>query len=179
MGDGSLDIWDLVFKQNDPTLSLQVCDEPLHSIRVQDHGSLIATGSKSGTTTLLELSEGLCSLQRNEKALVTAMFERETRREKILETRHREMKLKERSKSSQDKADGDEGGEDYDDVDLVAQAEKEFFDIINKEKQTLEKKQAAERIADEGMEKQDQGKQSPMEEDENTAEKQDQETTKE
>ena len=31
------------------------------------------------------------------------MFERETKREKILETRHREMRLKERSKSSQDK----------------------------------------------------------------------------
>ena len=28
------------------------------------------------------------------------MFERETRREKILDTRHREMKLKERAKSS-------------------------------------------------------------------------------
>ena len=30
------------------------------------------------------------------------MFERETRREKILDTRHREMKLKERAKSSAD-----------------------------------------------------------------------------
>lgn len=32
------------------------------------------------------------------------MFERETRREKILDSRHREMKLKERSKSSADGA---------------------------------------------------------------------------
>ena len=31
------------------------------------------------------------------------MFERETRREKILDARHREMKLKERAKSSQEK----------------------------------------------------------------------------
>ena len=31
------------------------------------------------------------------------MLDRETRREKILEARHREMKLKERTKSSQDK----------------------------------------------------------------------------
>ena len=31
------------------------------------------------------------------------MFERETRRERILDSRHREMKLKERSKSSADK----------------------------------------------------------------------------
>ena len=51
----------------------KVCDEALHSIRVQDGGHLIATGSHSGTTTLLEMSEGLCTLQRNEKALVTAV----------------------------------------------------------------------------------------------------------
>lgn len=31
------------------------------------------------------------------------MFERETRREKILDARHREMKIKERAKSSADK----------------------------------------------------------------------------
>lgn len=51
----------------------KVCDEALHSIRVQDNGRLIATGSHTGTTTLLELSDGLCTLQRNEKALVTAV----------------------------------------------------------------------------------------------------------
>ena len=31
------------------------------------------------------------------------MFERETKREKILEARHREMRLKERSRSQQEK----------------------------------------------------------------------------
>ena len=51
----------------------KVCDEPLHSIRVQDQGRLIACGSKSGTATLLELSDGLATLQRNEKTLVTAV----------------------------------------------------------------------------------------------------------
>ena len=40
---------------------------------MQDSGHLIATGSELGTTTLLELSDGLCSLQRNEKQLVTAV----------------------------------------------------------------------------------------------------------
>ena len=50
--------------------------------------------------TLVELSDNLCALQTNEKALVTAMFERESRREKILEARHREMRLKERVKSA-------------------------------------------------------------------------------
>lgn len=177
--DGSLDIWDLVFKQNDPTLSIQVCDEPLHSIRVQESGHLIATGSKSGTTTLLELSEGLCTLQRNEKSLVTAMFERETRREKILESRHREMKLKDRSKSSQDKEEEPQGeGYDDEDVDLVAQAETEFFEIIGKEKKLIEKKQELERMDDEGLEKVDEGKASPTN-DADAVEKQETEDTKE
>ena len=40
---------------------------------MQEQGRLIACGSHSGTTTLLELSDGLCNLQRNEKALVTAV----------------------------------------------------------------------------------------------------------
>ena len=50
---------------------LQVCDEPLHSLRVQEQGRLVACGSYSGTTTLLELSDSLHALQRNEKNLVT------------------------------------------------------------------------------------------------------------
>lgn len=136
--DGTLDVWDIIFKQNDPTLSLQVCDVPLHSLRVQEHGRLVACGSKDGTTTLLELSEGLYTLQRNEKNLVTNMFERETRREKILDARHREMKLKERTKSGQDGKDEDEGkphGEDAaPDEDFYGKAEKDFWEIIEQER---------------------------------------------
>ena len=33
----------------------------------------MACGSHSGTVTLLELSDGLCNIQRNEKASVTAV----------------------------------------------------------------------------------------------------------
>ena len=43
------------------------------SLRAQDQGRLIACGSQQGTCTLLELSDGLVSLQRNEKTLVTAV----------------------------------------------------------------------------------------------------------
>ena len=35
---------------------------------------------------------------KNEKSSVTAMFERETRREKILEARNKELRLKEKTK---------------------------------------------------------------------------------
>lgn len=47
--------------------SPQVCDEALFCLRVQDNGGFIACGSQLGTTTLLEVSPGLCNLQRNEK----------------------------------------------------------------------------------------------------------------
>ena len=64
---------DFLFKQNDPTLNIQVCDEPIQSLRVQEHGRLVATGSQSGTLTLLELSDNLCTMQRNEKNLVSTV----------------------------------------------------------------------------------------------------------
>jgi len=153
--DGTLDVWDFLFKQNDPTLSLQVTDEALHSLRIQDQGRFIATGSQSGTTTLLELSSGLCTMQRNEKASVTAMFEREQRREKILESRHREMRLKQRSTSQQDKQDEPEDGGDYEDEDLVARAEKDFYDAIEAEKKSREAKEAKRKEAE--AKEQDQG----------------------
>ncbi|XP_059183664.1 dynein axonemal intermediate chain 2-like [Centropristis striata] len=85
--DGVLDVWDILFKQNDPTLSVKVCDDALYSLRLQDNGRLVAVGSQQGGTTLLELCSGLSSLQKNEKSLLAAMFERETKREKILEAR--------------------------------------------------------------------------------------------
>ena len=53
--------------------NMQVCDEPLHSVRAHDQGILLATGSHSGATTLLELSSSLYSLQRNEKSIITAV----------------------------------------------------------------------------------------------------------
>ncbi|XP_055552003.1 dynein axonemal intermediate chain 2-like isoform X11 [Falco biarmicus] len=70
--DGTLDAWDFLFKQNDPSLSLKVCDEPLSSLRLQDNGCIIGCGSKLGTVSLLEIS-GLCTLQRNEKTLAAAV----------------------------------------------------------------------------------------------------------
>ncbi|KAK2111995.1 Dynein intermediate chain 2, axonemal [Saguinus oedipus] len=71
--DGTLDIWDFVFKQCDPALSLKVCDEALFCLRVQDNGCLIACGSQLGTTTLLEVSSGLSTLQRNERNIASSV----------------------------------------------------------------------------------------------------------
>ncbi|KAM5273358.1 dynein axonemal intermediate chain 2 [Ctenodactylus gundi] len=144
--DGTLDVWDIAFKHCDPTLSLKVCDEALFCLRVQDNGCLMACGSQLGTTTLLEVSSGLSTLQRNEKNIASSIFERETRREKILEARHREMRLKERSRAEgKDDSPGDEELA-VNLEDAVAQAEREFFDIISAEKKKKELGTAKEQV---------------------------------
>lgn len=143
--DGTLDIWDLVFKQCDPALSLKVCDDPLFCLRVQDTGCLIACGSELGTTTLLEVSSSLSTLQRNERNIASSIFERETRREKILEARHREMRLKEKGKAEGRDDDQKEEETALDLDELVNKAEEEFFEVIfaelkRKEAEALKKK---------------------------------------
>ena len=72
--DGSFDVWDYMFKQNDPTLTVQVCNSPIHAIKVQDHGKLIAVGAQDGSTTILELSDSLSKLQNNEKSIFSQVF---------------------------------------------------------------------------------------------------------
>ena len=176
--DGTLDIWDIMHKQNDPVLSVQVCDEPLHSIRVHDQGHLVAAGSQNGMTTLLDLCSGLSSMERNEKNIVSAIFERETKREKILESKYREMKLKERAKSQQDKDKVEDNKAttdiDYNNQELITQAEKNFFDTIQEEQKRNEQKKArkerrgggdedeTEDEMNDNEEKQDKGKASPI-----------------
>lgn len=138
--DGTLDVWDYMFKQNEPTLSLQVCNEnePLVCLRVQDQGDLIAVGSKDGTTTLLELCSGLHVMQPNEKTSVQQMFERETKREKILESRAREVRLKNQQAEKEKRPGSTKPDKEEDMVeDPLTQAENDFWNIVNQEKEHL------------------------------------------
>ena len=76
----------------------------------------MAVGDENGSVTLLKLSEALShvstisgvkfmvlnvcfQLQKEEKSACSALFERETRREKVLEAKARELKLKEKEKN--------------------------------------------------------------------------------
>jgi dynein intermediate chain 2 len=71
--DGSIDVWDTMFKQTNPTLTVQVSNSPIQSVKVQDFGRLVAVGARDGTTTLVELSESLYKLQPNEKSVFSAV----------------------------------------------------------------------------------------------------------
>lgn len=92
--DGVLDAWDLLQQHNEPVLSIKVCDEALLSMRAHESGRFIAAGSEKGATFLIEVSENMATSLKNDKQLLTAMFERENKREKILEAKLREIKLK-------------------------------------------------------------------------------------
>ncbi|XP_077354000.1 dynein axonemal intermediate chain 2 isoform X2 [Festucalex cinctus] len=142
--DGVLDIWDVLFKQNDPTLSVKVCDEALYSLRLHESGRLVACGSQQGAATILEICSGLSNLQKNEKSLMAEMLEREAKREKILEARQKELRLKERSRSEQSRED--EAGRDAAEREetpeqLIARAEQDFFSMVEAEKRRRREKE--------------------------------------
>jgi dynein intermediate chain 2 len=95
--DGTLDVWDFLYKQNKPLLSVSVSNSSLHSMRMYN-GRCLAVGGVDGTTSLIELSDGLSGFKNDErlssneeKNAVQEMFERELKREKLLEEQKREI----------------------------------------------------------------------------------------
>ena len=123
----------------------QLCNKSTNSLlNIQSAGQLIVAGDASGTTTMYELSEGLTVMQQNEKASIMQMLERESKREKNLETRQKELKQKARRESmaaaeSEAAAGGDAhaaaGGGATDDV--IKGIEKEYFDALKRETEKL------------------------------------------
>jgi len=92
--DGRLDIWDYYYRMNEVSLSQKVSDCALTSLSVQAQGNLAVVGDSDGVITLLELCDGLVSLQHNEKNFIGAMFDRETKREKNLDSIKKQAGLK-------------------------------------------------------------------------------------
>nr|XP_023025505.1 dynein intermediate chain 2, axonemal [Leptinotarsa decemlineata] len=139
--DGTLDVWDVLQQQKQACLGVKVCDEPLKCLRTHDMGRLVAVGNQQGKIYLVEFSENLSVSNKNDKMLLTAMFERESRREKILEARNREMRLKQKTKQSvaafvdEDASRGDvtEAAEATFADNFVKQSEADFYQKIEAE----------------------------------------------
>ncbi|XP_064251688.1 dynein axonemal intermediate chain 2 [Passer domesticus] len=127
--DGTLDIWDFLFHQKEPSLSLRVSNDPLLSLCSQDNGRIIAFGTRQGTVSLLEISPGLCTLRKNEKTLSSAMFEREARREKVLQDKYRERLLREQERLRV------QPEEQEDPQEVFKQAQADFLSSIKAERQ--------------------------------------------
>jgi dynein intermediate chain 2, axonemal len=87
--DGSLDIWDLTDKTEDPVVTVNVSSAPLYSLLVNKKGNVVAVGDSLGQTSLIELnldiSSGANKKEVEEKEKFQAILERETKREKLVE----------------------------------------------------------------------------------------------
>eukprot|EP00002_Diphylleia_rotans_P004749 TRINITY_DN1364_c0_g1_i4.p1 TRINITY_DN1364_c0_g1~~TRINITY_DN1364_c0_g1_i4.p1 ORF type:complete len:469 (+),score=108.14 TRINITY_DN1364_c0_g1_i4:467-1873(+) len=126
--DGTVDFWDFLYKQNDPILTMKVSDGALQTLRLHDQGRFAAVGAADGSTTLLQLCDGLHMIQANEKQSISQMLDRESKKERNLELRAKEMKLKEKSKASSlnariDKKDGMS-------EDVLRQVEEDFWNCV-------------------------------------------------
>eukprot|EP00698_Gefionella_okellyi_P008263 TRINITY_DN2042_c0_g1_i2.p1 TRINITY_DN2042_c0_g1~~TRINITY_DN2042_c0_g1_i2.p1 ORF type:complete len:570 (+),score=116.88 TRINITY_DN2042_c0_g1_i2:49-1758(+) len=129
--DGSLDIWDYFFKQNDPTFGMQVSESGLHCLNIESGGRLIATGAMDGSTTLLEVCDSLYIPQSTEKTSISQMFERETKREKNLEARAKELRMKAKKGTvKEDKRDEISEA-------VLRQVEEEFNQMLRESEQDL------------------------------------------
>ncbi|XP_035446046.1 dynein intermediate chain 3, ciliary [Spodoptera frugiperda] len=130
--DGNLSVWDLLRRQHEPVLTMQVCEEPLLTVRPHDGGALLTCGSHKGNIYLVELSQNLAMSDKNDKHLLTAVFERESKRERILEARMREIKLKQRQAEGSPVHSASEMEATLGDRDLL-EAAQEFMQITRKE----------------------------------------------
>ena len=134
--DGVVDIWDYFYRQNEVAYSHKVGDSPLSTISVQgtmqSGGRLVAVGDVKGTVSLLEVCDSLASQQPNEKMAINGMFERETKQEKNLELRERDLR---RAKAAEEEASKKEAGDKKDGKDekmeeLLRKVDADFLAMI-------------------------------------------------
>ncbi|XP_025198172.1 dynein intermediate chain 3, ciliary-like [Melanaphis sacchari] len=92
--DGFLDCWDILQNQKRPILSIKLADKRLNCISCHEDGALLAVGDDCGNTRVIEMNDWFVSPGPYDKVRLTAMFDRETRREKIIEAKQREQKTK-------------------------------------------------------------------------------------
>ena len=130
--DGVVDIWDFFFSQNEVAYSHKVGDAGLSSISVQNGGRLVATGDVNGTVSLLEVCDSLAVPQTNEKAAILGMFERETKREKNLEGRARDIKKKQAAATAEKEREASDQKEGKDDKmeEVLRRVDADFLSMI-------------------------------------------------
>ncbi len=134
--DGVLDVWDISHNQNEVAYSHKVSDAALSSISVQGNtqegGKLVAVGDVNGTVSLLEVCDSLAKARPNEKSTVNALLERETKKEKNLEVRQREIKLKAKMNGARKVSnEGEDEDAEKDEENLFASLEEEFMNLTS------------------------------------------------
>uniref|UniRef100_A0A336MML7 CSON003941 protein n=1 Tax=Culicoides sonorensis TaxID=179676 RepID=A0A336MML7_CULSO len=134
--DGWIDAWDVLVQQNEPITSIKVCNEGIRSIRANSNGCVIACGTEKGRVYLLRVSDDMKISDKNDKGKLTAMIERECKRERFVSDKLREVKLKMKTTSSKHKK-STFSSESLDT--LTSKAEENFFKSIEEQKRQRQK----------------------------------------
>ncbi|XP_053607988.1 dynein intermediate chain 3, ciliary-like [Plodia interpunctella] len=92
--DGRLRYWDFLRKYREPIVISRLSQHPLLKIKAHDNGQMIAVGDKKGVMYLVQLSDILVYSGNKDKPRMIQTYERETRREHLLETKIKEIRLK-------------------------------------------------------------------------------------
>ncbi|EFX81071.1 hypothetical protein DAPPUDRAFT_50370, partial [Daphnia pulex] len=83
--DGALYLWGILAQRITPTLCSQVSESPLLSLSTQEHGKIMAVGSKDGRLSVIQISDNLSTVTINDEVALNSLLEREIRRVKNLE----------------------------------------------------------------------------------------------
>lgn len=156
--NGVVDVWDYYYRQDDPVYQLKVSEEPLTNIVCQSSGKIIATGSRSGTVTVLQVCDALSEQTTQEKPAMTQLFEREMNREKNLQARLLALRRMQKQKELEKKKDNSTGNDEAKDTEngdkttgdankpdgmesgrSLQEVEEEFLKLIEKFKPSIEK----------------------------------------
>lgn len=92
--DGKFRCWDLLRKYYEPVVTLPISKHPLLNMKVNEDGRFVAIGDTCGSLNLIYLSDSMVFSADRDKHLMIQNFDREARREHILETRIKEIRLK-------------------------------------------------------------------------------------
>ena len=92
--NGLIEGWDIINKQKEPILSQEIHSGPIHCMAIHEKGALLCAGQEDGSVVMLEVSESLSTVKKEERYTLLHLLDRETRREKVLEGIVREKLLR-------------------------------------------------------------------------------------
>lgn len=142
--DGVLDLYDILQEQKSAFLSFKLSNYPLTCLRVRDDGELVIVGNSVGTAFVVRYSSTLAETSKNDKVFLSAMFDRESRREKLLEAKNKEIRFKLREIALAKESQGREEVVEKSDFEIAVEnyknlLESEYFAAVQPQPEVVEK----------------------------------------
>lgn len=128
--------WDLLRKCKEPIATMQIAKNELTRMTPHSDGHSIAIGDSRGALHLVQLSDNMTEPGSRDKVLTFQTYERETRREHILDNRMKEIRLKIKAEEKAAEEALPEEIEEVEEPEVAA--EEEYFRVVNEELRLME-----------------------------------------